>query len=170
MKKLVVLILALCMLCSAAFAADLNWSDVEEAASQIAGEFKTFDEISVKIWIPDTLQAVELSDDDRENGYIGYFADENSAVAVQYVDMNGMSLEEYEAALKEDAEVSEIEAGTVNGLPCITYEFTSDADLCQVCSFTTEAGYVLEVAVGPLADDNAKLGASVVLASIQAAE
>ena len=91
MKKLVVLILALCMLCSAAFAADLNWSDVEEAASQIAGEFKTFDEISVKIWIPDTLQAVELSDDDRENGYIGYFADENSAVAVQYVDMNGMS-------------------------------------------------------------------------------
>ena len=114
MKKLVVLILALCMLCSAAFAADLNWSDVEEAASQIAGEFKTFDEISVKIWIPDTLQAVELSDDDRENGYIGYFADENSAVAVQYVDMNGMSLEEYEAALKEDAEVSEIEAGTVN--------------------------------------------------------
>ena len=53
MKKLVVLILALCMLCSVASAADLNWADAEEAASQIAGEFKTFDEISVKIWIPE---------------------------------------------------------------------------------------------------------------------
>ena len=63
-----------------------------------------------------------------------------------------------------------IETGTVNGLPCLTYEFTNDAGLCQVCSFTTEAGYILEVAVGPLPNDNAKLGASVVLASIQAAE
>ena len=113
MKKLVVLILALCMLCSAAFAAELNWSDAEENASQIAGEFKTFDEISVKIWIPDTLQSVELSDEDRENGYIGYFAaDEENGVAVQYVNMNGMSLEEYAAELKEDAEVSELETGT----------------------------------------------------------
>ena len=58
MKKLVVLILALCMLCSVASAADLNWADAEEAASKIAGEFKTFDEISVKIWIPDVLKAV----------------------------------------------------------------------------------------------------------------
>ena len=36
MKKLVVLILALCMLCSVASAADLNWADAEEAASKIA--------------------------------------------------------------------------------------------------------------------------------------
>ena len=43
MKKLVVLILALCMLCSVAFANELTWASVEEAASQIAGEFKTFD-------------------------------------------------------------------------------------------------------------------------------
>jgi len=97
MKKLVVLILALCMLCSVASAADLNWADAEEAASKIAGEFKTFDEISVKIWIPEVLQAVELSDEDRESGYIGYFASDDAAVAVQYVNMEGMSLEEYEA-------------------------------------------------------------------------
>ena len=74
MKKLVVLILALCMLCSVAFANELTWASVEEAASQIAGEFKTFDEISVKIWIPEVLQAVELSDEDRESGYIGYLS------------------------------------------------------------------------------------------------
>ena len=168
MKKLVVLILALCMLCSAAFAADLNWSDVEEAASQIAGEFKTFDEISVKIWIPDTLQAVELSDDDRENGYIGYFADENSAVAVQYVDMNGMSLEEYEAALKEDAEVSEIEAGTVNGLPALSYAI-KEKDT-GVLAFTTQKGYILEVSCAPISDEGFSSVVAVIISSIQAAD
>ena len=168
MKKLVVLILALCMLCSAAFAADLNWSDVEEAASQIAGEFKTFDEISVKIWIPDTLQAVELSDDDRENGFIGYFADENSAVAVQYVDMNGMSLEEYEAALKEDAEVSEIEAGTVNGLPALSY-MLKEKDVACV-AFTTEMGYILEVTCGKLSDENLYSVVAYIVSSIQSAK
>ena len=56
--------------------------------------------------------------------------------------------------------------GTVNGLPCISYEYNTN--LC--CSFTTQMGYILEVTVGPLPDDNAKLGASAILASIQAAE
>ena len=169
MKKLVVLILALCMLCSAAFAADLNWSDAEENASQIAGEFKTFDEISVKIWIPDTLQSVELSDEDRENGYIGYFAaDEENGVAVQYVNMNGMSLEEYAAELKEDAEVSELEAGTVNGLPALSY-MLKEKDVACV-AFTTEMGYILEVACGKMSAESLSAVVPFIISSIQSAK
>ena len=61
---------------------------------------------------------------------------------------------------------AEIESGTVNGLPCISYEY--DSNLC--CSFTTQMGYILEVTVGPAADDDAKLAASVILASIQSEE
>ena len=165
MKKLVVLILALCMLCSVASAADLNWADAEEAASKIAGEFKTFDEISVKIWIPDVLKAVDAGEN-----RIGYFMteDESAAISVQYVDMNGMSLEEYEAALKDDADVSELEFGTVNGLPALSYMLKENDTAC--IAFTTEMGYILEVVVGPATDENSRLGASVILASIQAAE
>ena len=61
MKKLFALTLALClMLCSAALANELVWAgEVEEAASQIDGEFQTFDEIAVKIWIPAVLEAVK---------------------------------------------------------------------------------------------------------------
>ena len=162
MKKLVVLILALCMLCSAAFAADLNWSDVEEAASQIAGEFKTFDEISVKIWIPDVLKTVEGAED-----RIGFYMteDESAAVSVQYLDMNGMSLEEYEAALKEDAEVSELELGTVNGLPALSYMLKEKDVGC--IAFTTEMGYILEVACGPVSDENFAKMFAIILGSIQ---
>ena len=165
MKKLVVLILALCMLCSVAFANELTWASVEEAASQIAGEFKTFDEISVKIWIPEVLQAVELSDEDRESGYIGYFASDDAAVAVQYVNMEGMSLEEYEAQLKEDSEVSDIEAGTVNGLPALSYAI-KDKDT-GVVAFTTEMGYILEVACGPVSNEGFAQMVGIILSSIQ---
>ncbi|MBQ6290132.1 MAG: hypothetical protein IJK71_12925 [Clostridia bacterium] len=165
MKKLVVLILALCMLCSVAFANELTWASVEESASQIAGEFKTFDEISVKIWIPEVLQAVELSDEDRESGYIGYFASDDAAVAVQYVNMEGMSLEEYEAQLKEDSEVSDIEAGTVNGLPALSYAI-KDKDT-GVVAFTTEMGYILEVACGPLSNEGFAQMVGIILSSIQ---
>ncbi len=165
MKKLVVLILALCMLCSVAFANELTWASVEEAASQSAGEFKTFDEISVKIWIPEVLQAVELSDEDRESGYIGYFASDDAAVAVQYVNMEGMSLEEYEAQLKEDSEVSDIEAGTVNGLPALSYAI-KDKDT-GVVAFTTEMGYILEVACGPLSNEGFAQMVGIILSSIQ---
>lgn len=165
MKKLVVLILALCMLCSVAFANELTWASVEEAASQIAGEFKTFDEISVKIWIPEVLQAVELSDEDRESGYIGYFASDDAAVAVQYVNMEGMNLEEYEAQLKEDSEVSDIEAGTVNGLPALSYAI-KDKDT-GVVAFTTEMGYILEVACGPLSNEGFAQMVGIILSSIQ---
>ena len=165
MKKLVVLILALCMLCSVAFANELTWASVEEAASKIAGEFKTFDEISVKIWIPEVLQAVELSDEDRESGYIGYFASDDAAVAVQYVNMEGMSLEEYEAQLKEDSEVSDIEAGTVNGLPALSYAI-KDKDT-GVVAFTTEMGYILEVACGPVSNEGFAQMVGIILSSIQ---
>ena len=165
MKKLVVLILALCMLCSVAFANELTWASVEEAASQFAGEFKTFDEISVKIWMPDVLQAVELGDEDREGGYIGYFAADDAAVAVQYVNMEGMSLEEYEAQLKEDSEVSDIEAGTVNGLPALSYAI-KDKDT-GVVAFTTEMGYILEVACGPLSNEGFAQMVGIILSSIQ---
>ena len=170
MKKVFALMLALCLMlgCTAMADNDITWEQVapmlEEAG--ITGEFVTFDEIAVKIFVPDGMAAAELTDEDRQNGYIGYFAAEDGdAIAIQYVDLNGMELADYAAQVAEVG-ATEIETGPVNGLPCISYEYNTN--LC--CSFTTQMGYILEVTVGPLPDDNAKLGASAILASIQAAE
>ncbi len=170
MKKLFALMLALCLMlgCTALADAEITWEQVAPMLEEIGltGEFVTFDEIAVKIFIPEGMNAVELSDEDRQNGYIGYFAAEDGdAIAVQYVDVEGMELADYAAQLAE-TDATEIETGTVNGLPCVSYEYESN--LC--CSFTTQMGYILEVSVGPLPDDNAKLGDSAILASIQAAE
>ena len=170
MKKLFALLLALCLLGSVAMADELTWDAVAETAAQIDGDFQTFDEIAVKIWMPAVLKAVELTDEDREAGYIGYFMtdDQSAAVAVMYVDMNGMTLEEYEAELQNAEGVSDIEAGSINGLATLSYAIKEkDAG---VLAFTTQKGYILEVTCSPISDEGFVSLAGIIYSSIQAAE
>ncbi len=166
MKKLFALVLALCLLCGCTALADneISWEQVEPLLEQsgVNGNLYTFDQIAVAIFIPEGLESVELPDD----SYIGYFAAEDgSAVAVQYVNVEGMDLETYTAALP-GVGATEIETGTVNGLPCVTYEMP--ANKTMNIAFTTEAGYILEVVVGPVEDDNAKTAAGFIMASVMA--
>ena len=166
MKKLFALALALCLLCGCTALADnaINWEDIAPVleSSGITGNFYTFDQIAVAIFIPDGLEPAALPDD----SYIGYFAAEDgSGVAVQYVNVEGMTLEAYAEALVQ-AGITEVETGTVNGLPCVTYEVPASNSMN--IAFTTEAGYILEAVVAPVTDDNSKLAGSIILASIQA--
>ena len=105
---------------------------------------------------------------DKANGYIGYFMpdDQSGAVAVMYVDVQGMTLEQYAEQLATMDGVTEVETGTVNGLPCVTYKMP-EQDSVSV-TFTTEAGYALEVTCTPLSVENADLVWGAVIASIQA--
>ena len=141
MKKIFALMLALCLMlgCTALADNEITWEQVAPTleAAGVTGDFVTFDEIAVKVFIPTGANAVELTDENKEAGYIGYFTDESGdAIAVQYVDVNGMSLEDYKAALETTEGVTEIETGTVNGLPCISYEYNGN----MICAFTTQMG------------------------------
>lgn len=173
MKKLLTVIVALMLLASAAIAEApaLSWSDFEPVleAGGVTGQFYTFDEIAIKIWLPDGMNAVELTDEDKANGYIGYYMpeDQSATVAVMYVDVNGMSLEEYGNYLTSEAGATEVEVGTVNGFPCVSYKLP-EQDTVSV-TFTTEAGYMLEVTCQPMSEENADLVWGAVVSSIQAA-
>ena len=176
MKKLVCVIAVLCLIVTAAAALAeeapaLNWEDFAPVleAGGVSGEFYTFDEIDMKIWLPEGLNPVELTEEDRANGYIGYFMpeDESGAVAVVYVDVNGMSLEEYGEYLASEAGATGIEVATVNGFPCVSYTLP-EQDSVSV-TFTTEAGYALEVTCTPLSVENADMLWGAVISSIQAA-
>lgn len=170
MKKLFALVLALCLLCGCAAMAEtatneITWEQVAPMveAGNVAGQFYTFDQIAMAIWIPEGLAPAELPGEE----YIGYFTPTDGsegAVAVCYVDMKGADL----AAYKEEVEKAggtEIEDGTVNGLPCITYTLAEQKTGCV--AFTTEAGYILEVAIAPIDSEEANMAASVIIASIQ---
>ena len=168
MKKLFALMLALCLMlgCTALADTNVSWDEVAPTLEEkgVTGHFYTFDEIAVAIFVPDGMAPAALPSDE----YIGYFASEDGdAIAIMYVDVNGMDLETYAAALP-DVGATEIETGTVNGLPCVSYEIPENGTMNT--AFTTQMGYILEVVCGPLADDNAKLGASIIMASIQAVD
>ena len=175
MKKILCVLLMLCLLAPAALAegtAVLNWEDVVPVleAGNVTGQFYTFDEISVKIWLPDGMLPVELTEEDKANGYIGYFMpeDQSAQMAVMYVDTNGMSLEDYAKHLSSENDVTDIEMGTVNGFPSVSYRMPNQ-DSVSV-AFTTEAGYILEVTCAPLSVENAELVWGAVISSIQAVE
>lgn len=167
MKKLFALLLTLCLLGSVAFANELTWASVEETASQIDGEFKDIAEVNAKIWIPAILQSVELNSEDEEEGIVAYYMteDQEAAVSINYVNFDGTTLEEYAELLKEDEDVSEIEMGTVNGIPALSYE-VKERDT-GVVAFTTEQGYILEVACAPMSDEGFVAVAGIILSSIQ---
>ena len=172
MKKFLAVVMALCLMMTCALAEEvpaLNWEDFAPIleAGGVTGQFYTFDEIAVAIWMPEGLNPVELTEDDVGNGFIGYFApeDQSAAVSIVYVDVNGMTLEEYGEYLANEAGATEIEVGTVNGLPCVSYKLP-EQDSVSV-TFTTEAGYALEVTCAPLSEENAELVWGAVVASIQ---
>ena len=170
MKKIFALMLALCLLCGAALANELTWDSVAETADQIAGGFKTYDDIAVKIWIPEILQETELTDEDKEDGFIGYYmtAEGTAAVSVRYVNVDGQTLEAFEAELKENAEVSGIETGSVNGLAGLSYDIKGKDTACM--AFATQKGYILEVACAPMSDEAFAAIAGLIISSIQSAE
>ena len=155
---------------------ELNWEDFEAinaAADEdliSQGEFKTYDEIAVKMWVPNVLQEVELTDEDREQGFIAYYqtADEDAAASVVYADVQGMDLETYKAELEKSEDVKEIEDLVVNGIPCVSYDMPEADTTCV--SFATEAGYILEFSFKPMSDEGFQSVIAYMGASIQPEE
>ena len=175
MKRILCALLMLCLLVPVALAEEANvltWETVVPVleAANVTGQFYTFEEVAVKIWLPDGMLPTELTEEDKEKGYIGYFMpeDQSAQMAVMYVDVNGMSLEEYAQYLASEDGVTEIEMGTVNGLPCVSYKMP-EQDSVSV-TFTTQAGYALEVTCVPASVENADLVWGAVISSIQTAE
>ena len=184
MKKLFALILAALMVlgCAAVASAEqeqtleLNWEEYaaeieasEEAKATLSGDFVTMEEIALKIYIPAAFKQAELTDEDREAGYIAYFTmGEDAGIGIQYVDADGMSLEEYAQLLTEDS--IECTNALVNGLPALAYSFTENDRETSVLAFSTEMGYILEIAFAPTNDEGFAAVAAVLMASVQAAE
>lgn len=154
----------------------LDWEEMEEEMNSSeelkaawAGKFVDFEEIALKIYIPDSFKEVELSDEDIEAGYIGYYElRDEAALAVQYVDVDEMSLEEYKEVLADELDIEAYDA-EVNGLPALTYTFEEDDVETTVLSFATEKGYIFEVSFAPTNDEEFAAVACVLMASVQEA-
>ena len=99
--------------------------------------------------------------------YIGYYQPEDgsAAIAVMYVDADGMTLDEYKEKLTEAA-ATEMEDVVINGMEAVSYVLEESDTACV--SFVTEAGFIFEVSGSPKSDENFAALLSMVMASIQA--
>lgn len=171
MKKIFAVLVMLCLaltVAASAEVAEVNWEEVAPTleALGLEGDFATFDEVAVKIWIPSSMQRIELTDEDVQNGYIGYFLDddETAQVAVVYANVEGMSLAEYAEQLPEYG-AENIVFELINGLEAVEYTLPENDSLNV--AFATQAGYVLEVTMAPNSVEGADIAWGIVGSSIQ---
>ena len=173
MKKLVAIILTLMLCVGVAFAdetsVEINWADLEEeGAETIAlGDFVAFDEIALKMWVPSVFEAVELSDDDKAQGYIGYYlAADGSAITAMYFNAGVSTLEEYKELVAQSG-ATDMEDVIVNGIPAIDYTITESDTVC-LC-IADDAGNIFAVSGAPVSDEGMSALLIFVMASVQAA-
>ena len=185
MKKIIAAMLVSCMVLSPAVVmaeestestdstemTEVNWEEdivtpgvFEDVIKD--GRFVTFDEIAVQMWVPNVLEDVELTDEDKKDGYIGYYqsADGSYAAAVMYVDVKGEDLEAYKTDLEGMDDVSNIADMVINGLSCVSYDMT-ETDTSAI-AFTTNDGYILEFSFAPVSDEDFMSVASLMFCSI----
>ena len=163
-----VLILTLTALTASA-ETELKWSDAESAASAAGGSFVTLDKIALKFWIPRSFSSVQPDESETESGIISSFisADEASGVYVQYIEGNGLGLEEY-AEVLEDQGYTFIKNMRINGHNALSFNDTENEAV--FIAFATEAGMILQFIFLPDTDEDFMELASIIAASIQPEE
>lgn len=153
---------------------EITWEQIaEQIAEQIEGdeswdgEFVTFEDIAIQMYVPSSFEQVELTDEDREEGYVGYFTlGEEAAVGVQYVDMDGMELPEYSELLAEEFGVEDATLMLINGIGALSYTSPDDENV-GVIAIATQMGYIMEFSFTPINDEEFQSIEVVMIASIQ---
>ena len=177
MKKLIAILISLCLMLAAAGAfaetatPEMSWETVEPLLETygLEGDFETFDEVAIQIWIPSSMTRSELTQEDVDKGFIAHFLDEDQTaqVSVVYVDVDGTTLEEYEKMLP-DYGVSDIEELVINDIPALSYT-VEETDSVTI-AFETEGGYILEITMAPKSAEGADIAWYIVASSIMEEE
>ena len=150
MKKLFALMLALCLLCSVALAegpVELNWADVEAAAEEVGGQFFAIEALGLVVWAPNDFYIVnEIPEEYAERGINGMFAavDEEGnltgAITLQYLDVNGASVEECVAAIEGASDPQSTGSGLYFSL--LHLHVPGDKLLCLSYLFRSSGGII----------------------------
>ena len=177
MKKLIAILISLCLMLAVAGAyaetatTEMSWETVEPLLETygLEGNFETFDEVAVQIWIPSSMTRSELTQEDVDKGFIAHFLDEDQTaqVSVVYVDVDGTTLEEYEKMLP-DYGVSDIEELVINDIPALSYT-VEETDSVTI-AIETEGGYILEITMAPKSAEGADIAWYIVASSIMEEE
>ncbi len=174
MKKVLSLLLSLLLvasLSSASLAEEenvLTWEDFGSVAGEVFGEdahFVSIPEVNAKIWIPDYMPAVELTDEDRANDIIIEFlsVDETQMVLVTYSPANALTLESFKTALEQKEYHPDLVE--INGIPVLQY-YAPEGD-SLIANYITAENNLLQIIFFPFSDELSSFLYTVILSSIQ---
>jgi len=175
MKKFLVTLMTLALLlmltvASAESVPAINWADVNVESTGIAGTWYTFDNVALKIWVPDIFQDMDLTAEEAEQGIFGKFApaDQTAAIFASYHQgQEGATMDDLISTIKGNG-VKDAERVLLNGLDAVTYSMP-EADAMYV-AFVTESGNIVQFSFMPASDEGFAAVAQIVSASIMAEE
>ena len=174
MKKMIALLALLCVaVMPFAVMAEtvITWDDVSAVieASGLEGGFYTMEELGLAIWLPDGLNAVELSEEEIAEGYLYVLTDdeETCLITVDAVNEEGMTLDGVlEAAIAEG--MFEPEIVNINGLSAVSYKDEANNAGCIVLVDTN--CNVITFTLMPIEGEEAELAFAVIMSSLMPLE
>ena len=177
MKNLLILVLAFCLISIPAMAQTqenptvANWEDLEEdfIATGYSGTFYTLNDYGIQLLIPGGLEPVELSEEQREDGFVAIFATDDGSIfiAVTFRDLECETLPEVaEMALTGHEERKFGGFYKLNGLDAILL-FDGAADQLTAVIPTTLDMHYLQVSITPISNEKVNSLSGFIIGSIQ---
>ena len=174
MKKLIALIMALCLLCACAYAeetTEINWADFEEAASAIEGQFAPIADLGVMMFIPSIFGNAEVTDEQKAAGVIALLstADGAGSISFTYQDLGDMDGEAFVAELTK-AGATGFETAILNGRTALNYDLEINGVKSTNVVISVDETKILTISFAPMNDEGFAELAGILTASIQDAQ
>ena len=174
MKKLLAIVMSLCLLCACAYAeepVEINWADVEEQASAIEGQFAPIADLGVMMFIPAVFGSAEVTEEQKAAGVIALLstADGAGRVSFTYQDLGEMDGEAYAAELVK-AGATDLEFATLNGRTALSYELVINDVKTMNVVIDIDETKILTVSFAPMDDEGFAAVAQIMAASLQDAQ
>lgn len=144
MKKLLALVMSLCMLLTAAAFAEesetvaINWADFEEAAASVEGQFTKISDIGIMMYIPADFKDTEISEEALNAGTFFVLQSQTEEKALVSGVMTQVDISSFATAVAQQGIA--VKLVNVNGLNGIQFAQAIDGIVTISFGFGTDAG------------------------------
>lgn len=173
MKKLFALLTILCLLCSCCALADetveISWEDVEEEAANYPGSIQNLGVYSMGMYIPDSFQAVEITEEQKAAGIIFILQNEAGFRLVGTYQSLGDNNVEYLIDELQKAGATGISEISINELPAIEYDLLTPDGVqsSSLVYFNANDNTFLTISFAPIDNEDFQEVVKIIMASIQ---
>ena len=174
MKKLIALLMLVCIALMPAALAEttITWDEIGGAAVEangLEGDFYALDDMGLLIWLPNSLNAMEISEEDAAAGRYALYMDQETGayVAIDAVHVDDMTLDQ---ALENATTngMTEPEIVNINGIDAVTYADPAN-NMGAIVLVDTNCNMII-FSFSPIDSDEAKLAYGIIGSSIMGAE